>query len=60
MAIILIFEDYRKNNRKKPLLAVRPSRSLREVVGSVQTWDSDAEKARILQEQSERDLAEWL
>ena len=56
MGIILNFENYRKNNKTCSVPTGRPARSLRAAVGHVQTWESDAEKARVMQAQSERDF----
>ena len=60
MAIIYRMEDYRKNKGTHPATANgNNSCSLRELIGPVQMWASDAEKARIMAQQAERGLKSW-
>jgi len=60
MATICNIEDYRINNKKHSAPATgTPNCSLRELIGPVQTWTSDTEKAQVLQTRAKRDRKAW-
>ena len=56
MAIIIDINEYRN---KKRIREERARETLKEIFGSIETWESEEEKIRYYMDLAEKDSQEW-